>query len=726
MSDDAGDDATTVPAESAEPPPEPPAPADEMPEDFAVSTEAIGQKDAQQDLDSMLGRRPGTAAGNIQNRGQTAVGAGAMAAEAIISTTINMGKKSKSWRGDLQRAHVEALIERYVRSRSDDDLKISLETRRVVYLNARPGSGRYAAAQVALAARHSVDRVARIQVAPGTRLAEVVDEQDYFADDHGHIIDAAEAHSIGFVDLLAIDKKIKGSNATVVVIGPFARRGHDLGPYLFEHRRSSAMDVFRGQLIAWLRGRKWCVGPCGDECRLDCVPGFVEAFTSTVAVSRHFDDSMTLDEASSIATALVAAAEPGMGLDDVLDEILRRRLWDQARALLRADDDEDRDDGRPWSGTADYRRAFRIAYAVLEGAPVSAVFHAADRLLEIQRGEGASVPAETTECELDCLLPAGMRGQDPAALPSGRARVARLANPELVPALLEVAWNERGLGSRLLRWLDGLAGNDRQIVRLRAAIVAGLLCFQDFDGVTRELVEPWVRSRQQRLRQAAGLSLMTCAREPALRGLIEDRLRAWTYEGNAYTRDSVAWAYAYGLGGQLPYDGLRRLRRIGADGWQRGSLLISLGVDETFRADRAAMVLDDLRSWIDAPDDAKRLQVHAARAFVRLARRRAGDGPELVRLAGLSAIDERRTAGLWAAALCLPSTAASAWAELTRWLVLSADVPGMDRRFLALMRELAGVPALRSRAAHQCRHVWRPQHPRNPLLPSLAAMIERT
>lgn len=717
-------------AESAPPAPAEPAPGGEQAkedssDDFAVKeTEPIGQAAINRQLYDMLGRLGATTTGNISNEGQTAVGDGATAAESILYTTFNVGAKSRSWHGTVPRERLERLVATYAAGPSHAELTGALGMRHVVYLNARPGWGRYAAAQVALAERHSPDSVVMIHVAPGERIVEAVDEASY-AENHGHVLDAADAHSIGFADLLSVDRHARAKNATVVVIGPLTDRGHDLGEYLISHHRPTAAEVFRAQLAYVLRKRGKCVATCA-ECRLDCVSEYVESCVSRRGLLRHLNETLALEEAARTA-AVIGKAEPGADLDQLLAGILNPWLRDQARIVLRASSEEGRADEEQWSGTEDYRRAFRLAFAALEGAPMAAVYAAAARLVRIQRTErsaDAPVP-DPVEFELDCLLTYGMQVPSRDIPPVGTPRTAQLTNPELVPAMLDVAWNERGIGPRLMRWLNELAGEPQVVVRERAAMMAGLLSFNDFDGVMDGLVTPWARSTRMRSRQAAGLSMLSCAHNPAMHPNLRARVARWLGNGSVSTRDSVAWAYAYGLGRHLPFDGLRDLRRIGRDPAQRRSYLVAFGVEETYRRDRAAAIVGELLDWI--ADDDKRLQVHAARAFVRLARLETPWGgvvwPELLLRRHRGDVGERQLAEVWHTALCLPSTAAPAWRALTAWWVHGEQQPAVTDRLTGLFKALNGDRRLHYRLAHQLDHVWRGQRPPSPLLDAVTTII---
>src|SRR4029453_17746679 len=81
------------------------------------------------------------------------------------------------------------LARMYAPAPSDDDLDDALAGQNAVYLGGETGSGRHAAARLALARRHDHARVVGVTVAPGCRLVQALDS-DAFRPDHGHVVDA--------------------------------------------------------------------------------------------------------------------------------------------------------------------------------------------------------------------------------------------------------------------------------------------------------------------------------------------------------------------------------------------------------------------------------------------------------------------------------------------------------------------------------------------------------
>jgi hypothetical protein len=307
----------------------------------------------------------------------------------------------------------------------------------------------------------------------------------------------------------------------------------------------------------------------------------------------------------------------------------------------------------------------------------------------------------------------------------GSPQVARLANGQLVSSILDVAWNGWGLGDHLLRWLDDMALDKQPTVHERAAMIAGQLSLYDFDHVVDRLIEPWVRSRSVRLRDAAGWSMLAASHHPELHQQLRLRMREWTRNGTVYARDSVAFGYLHGIGHKLPYEGLGHLRLVAEDLLQRRSYLVAHGVDQTYEASRAEAVIGELVTW--GRTGRERVQLHAARAFLLIARRATEPpGPqslELPRRMRSGDVQADQVAELWVLALSYPGTAALAWRVLTFWLFWPDREQEVADQVLEVIASLATVPEMKARLSHQLVHVWREQRPSNPLLPAIATTL---
>jgi hypothetical protein len=241
------------------------------------------------------------------------------------------------------------------------------------------------------------------------------------------------------------------------------------------------------------------------------------------------------------------------------------------------------------------------------------------------------------------------------------------------------------------------------------------------------LLRNWVGAPGAQLRNAAGIALLSSSRRPELHEPLRAWLQEWSERGGARYRDSIALAYAWGMGRQLPYEGLTHLRSAAADQLQRRSFLIAWGVTKSYEPGRARAMVTELVDW--ARHGPERRQLHAARAFLLIARRTTTDPdpfwPELPQRMRTGDLPLHQVSELWALALTYPGTASLAWRVLSFWLDWAEIDRGVSDQVLAVIRSLAVVPEIRDRLRHQLVHVWREQQRlSSPLLSSLATAIE--
>ena len=635
-------------------------------------------------------------------------------------------RERHSWSAAFTSESLHNLAEMYSPAPSDGDLDDALATQNAVYLGGDIGSGRHAAAWLALARRHDHARVVGVTVAPGRRLLQALDS-DAFRPDHGHVVDAGAA-GLDLMDLATLQERAGRAGATAIVIGPPLRRGSDLSSYAVRHRRAEAAEMLRRQLLFRVAQNSRCVGRC-DACVRDCVPRWVHHCLDNRQLATYLRSGLAANEVESLAVAIAAEASADLDLDRLFGGLLPNQLRLQAREILRARDDENRDDGQRPGGNVAYRRAFRVAFAVFDGVPMASVFSAAGSLAVLLRAESAPTDlaglgvagADGVDAEVDRLLPDGMRAAPDDQPSAGAPRTARVANEQLASALIDVAWNDFGLGDRMLTWLDGLIADPQPLLRDRAAMVAGRLGSYDFDRVSDLLIRRWGYGRLQRTHRAAGLALLQCAYDTRLHAPLRGLMQQWV-RGNVYSRDSIAWAYAFGIGQLLPYAGIHHLRAVAGDASQRRNSLVAIGTENTYATSRAAELVGELVDWARSGEE--RVQRHAAQSFLRLARRSdessTGLWPELLTRMRADDLAVKDVAELWMLALSYPASAASAWRVLTYWVMWGGRATAVADQVVAVIAELTTVPEMRRRLRHQIRHVWREQLSTNSLLPTIA------
>ncbi|MGW1061226.1 hypothetical protein [Micromonospora rubida] len=704
-------------------------------------------------LASLLGSSSAIDVGDVRVRGQNATGPGATAIGTQLNITTARTEDGRSWTETRSGTWVRQLADGYAPTPSDPELDRRLKQRHLVCLSAAEGTGRHAAAQLASARRHGFDRVALLHAEQPTDLLR---RDAPLRDGHGYVWPLSEAavQQLDGMALVGLAARAEATGATLVLVGDFGRRDHELAGHLVEHRGAAAVDVFRAQLRRQLRGR--CVGSCAPGCAGDCVDGYVDTCVAHPLLAAHLAGGPRPGEVVHLAQLLARSVPRGVALTEWLGRFLPRQLRERAGRVLAADDGGD---AAAWG--ADRRRAFRLSCAVLAGQPVAEI-HAAAGALAVPglggaglwlspsgaTGQGLSsdggVPrfpfadggppglssAAASGGVLDTLLGPVLRqavllvGDDRA--PGGRRIEFAPGNDQLRASLLEVAWTDWWLPEQLLGWLAGLVRDGTPGVRQAAA---GAISWSAVHGVHAALrtVDQLARERRAGVRQAAAIALVGMAMQPELRRRVRVELDGWAAGGAAHLRDTVARAYASGLARLWPETALVHLRRVAEARMQRWHNSVVRGLEEVYVAGHAASVLPALAEWATAEHPEVRL--HAGRALRVLADRWAPapreHWPELLDLVRAGTVELRDVASCWTTALCLPGTAYRAWRTLGFWLSRADGHPEVAAHCLRLLDlVVADREPLRHRLDHQLRHVWGPLMPGNALLNDVRRLID--
>ncbi len=662
--------------------------------------------------------------GSLRNKGgQAAVGHHAT----NIGVQVNhMGRPTEdaSWSTPIPAHLVAQLVMSYTATGSDEDLIDHLKTQDLVYLTGDSGTGRQTAAMVALEQQAGAQCIATVRLAANIRLVDVVRRVELLGN-HGHVLDISTTPHPDLITLAVLEDQARRQQAKIVVIGQRAQAGVDLGHYPVHHRPAKPEAIFRKQLAYWLEQHARCVGTCADCCH-ECVPPYVEVCLGHANLANHLHRIPPVAEIADIAKRIAETAPTAEALADLLAQLMPDPYRNEARKILRITPDEQKS-ATP-ALTPEYRRAFRIAYAVFEGEPLARVFSAAELLAPSP--ESTTQPATVQRhlgIEVSSLLPPGM-SPDTATTEGGGGspQVARLRDRELVFAILDVAWNEWGLSGRLLDWLKRLVNEGSPAERRRAAVVAGWLAWFDFAQVYDTLVDAWAANAKRDLRSAAALTLVSTAGDKRFADAVGLRMRNWALGPSAFRGDSVAQAYALGIGRSLDRRGLTDLEMVAMDRRQRLNEVIAQAVAQLYEPAEARATMRELFQWSRSGNEW--LQLHAARSLVllasRSARERGRQCPDLMLRIHHGHVEPSDAAGLWALALSHPGTAFNAWQLLTYWLSRAEAYPELNDTMLGLLERLGQEPPLRTRLVHQYRHVWREQRPDNALLDRVGTMLE--
>ncbi|MFE2292672.1 hypothetical protein [Streptomyces sp. NPDC059452] len=612
------------------------------------------------------------------------------------------------------------------------DMALSLKEHRLVVLQGPPGTGRYATAATLLAAfcaRYALHTLHRDE---GDVLQGAYEQAEtLLGEGRGYVVDVgAQPYGVRTLETLARRATLAG--AYVVVIGELAPYGTDWPQHLvFEHGRPDLSAVLEAHLRALLATHR---GHCtvGRGCR----PADVEAYIARLAGERRIERALGM--AASVAEVVRLARKLAGHIHSDEADIAgaigewRDRLPLLARQLLSPGNASD-----PDALLDPHRQAIRIAYACFHGHPLADVIETGNLL------SGTVLPRfETRDTEpvnlvfareMDRLVPREMRAPETWAttVRADGPRRAALVNPELLPALLEVAWHSYGdLQKPLLRWLEAIVSRNTtrksrvpERIRVRVAEIVGILMRFDFDFVYRETVHPWAVGRSSVHQQCAALALEMAASQEALSRRVASRLKNWTGGHNQGLHNSAARTYGTTVGLQDLPVALRELRRLGTKPQLASSNAVAFSMASLFLEGPVDPVADELDAWITSADDY--LPQHAVRSMLALGRftvRTPRRGRPA--LAELALADERRRhllVSLLRRALTTQETSARTWTLLERWLTGAEGDEGLERLFEEIVPRVLHGP-LRGRALFHLG-LWRLRRPESAVLRTIQRSI---
>ncbi|MEU0553233.1 hypothetical protein [Dactylosporangium sp. NPDC006015] len=646
-----------------------------------------------------------------------------------VGTVLNVGTgpgRRRFVNQPLDGAVVLERIHTYAATTTPDRLVESLARRPVAYLGGSAGSGRVTAALVGLARTHTPDRITQLHLIGDDPIHAYLSDRDLLRPDHGHIVELAPTAEPEPSELAQLSMMARAARATVVLVGFADANSRQLVEYHVEHARPDPHKVF----LVWLERRLGdlgrCIGTC-PTCEGRCIRSYVERCRTEFV--QHLSVT-TMADAVRFATDFAELRPDADGAVDLLAD--RAALRAKAVTLLGAapgDDGRGREQEQA-RRLAQHRRAARLAFAVFDGYPLTRVFQAIDVLTRRIDEAAGRTPTDRTVLEhsLDDLLD-GIRRDLPADRSSsvGAARLARLRQPGLVRGLLDVAWHEYDTARwPLLKWLDDLVETDDASP---IAAAAGLLCEYDFDQIHRGLLENWAASDRRSRREAAALACELAVHNADLEPRVLACVEGWS-ESSGNRRDTAVRTFATNtFRRRYPLKALAVLERAARDSMQRTSNAIPFGVAGLYLTHSAA-VMQELVRWPDSP--IANLRTMASRCMVQLASLdsdaigAAGTNawPALLRQTATGEVSAVDHAGLWPGALLNPATARQAWSVFERWIGLAAaDADLADVLCEVLGHVLRGGPIHR-RADFYMRCFWRRSMPGNPILDTVAAMLE--
>jgi hypothetical protein len=569
----------------------------------------------------------------------------------------------------------------------EDELRKRLDQRRTVCLTGEPGTGRLTSACRALLDRFRTDQVRELLPPPGRDVKEAVHEITGLTPGRGYLIRIYDEDPAPIISRLhAI---IEAAKCELILIRDSPGRMTATGDAEIRHARPSARGVFKAHLH---RLRHTAKGP----------PTAYEHMVGEGGVA------LPSRPRDVVALAMLAVDHPPDGAKEELNKQNQLRLQETAAGIL--------DVRRPVPTPArrrlpQHRRAFRLAFALLDGEPISRVFDATGMLLSCLDKESGWDDLGRTALEHSVV---GLLGDDLAAhWRSDDERPLARVERGLPKAMLHVVWHEFDhTRPALVSWLNLLVEADQEVFRNAAVRAAVTLSLVDFDEVFRMLVDPWSGSAKPRVQRSAARAIVILSSAKQVNQRVYRTVDSWVWGAANRRRETAAWAYASGLQQGDPRWSLLHLGRIAQDPMQRGRLTVAEGIGQLATPALYGLIVSTLADWIRQDAPARLATRHAARSLLRIAQIPGAEHwsstPALLCSLAEGEVSSRDLSVLWYAALLGASTQCKAWPVLLSWLEHAHSNADLRKPVAEMLDDMAGAPPLRRRM-RQC--LLRPDAP---------------
>ncbi|MGW4499904.1 hypothetical protein ACWENR_14995 [Micromonospora sp. NPDC004336] len=623
------------------------------------------------------------------------------------------GRKFTVQYGVFGPAYVAAEVRTYVAVPNVEVMREALGRQHLIRLCGEVGSGRRTTAIKLLDEVGCLrDRIGTVEV-DDDLIFSVLAEDCVMERGAGIIIDRDDRPMRdGAVD--ALRRRARDTGAFVVILDSTERANAEAS---FAHERPDHQEVLRRHLWVLLASG---ATPARTRDADQADRAYHDRAVQHPAVASRIRLASSVRYVVRLAEHLAGNPDREGDLDQLLAD------WDNQSRKLAKDILAPAEESAEKAYLIPHRQAFRIAYAVFAGHPLSDVFHAGEllsqQIIPLYETRGTTPDRLIFDGNIDRLIHPSMvapaRGDEQRPGP----RCAELADETLIRAILDVAWHDYdALRGPLMTWLMVLAGNRSWKVRLRAAQIVGILAGFDFDQVYRVLIGVWARW-QATYRRSAALAMDMAYVDARLTRRVRQRVYDWSRSPDPLLQDSAARVYGMRLGEEDVPRAVRELARMGRQPELAASSSVAAAMSMLFLAGATDDVMDELADWVASPNE--HLPQHAVRALVILARQpgsvdRQG-WPALPELAERRERWQRALVDLWRNALTNAETSRRAWDPMRKWL-LAADHDEKLRAFVeSLAMEIFASP-LDSRARFNLR-LWRNRHPDAVLI---AALIRR-
>jgi hypothetical protein len=379
--------------------------------------------------------------------------------------------------------------------------------------------------------------------------------------------------------------------------------------------------------------------------------------------------------------------------------------------------------------------AFAIAVATLEMASYDVVELAARLLQDVL--EPAQPTADGTAAKRPFVLNARARrlaSIEAECFRIGHERLksldvecVRFTRPERAAAVLDYVWRELdGIREPLCHWLNLLAEQTAQQLKLMTGIAVGKLAQADFTLVHDRLIHPWAMSDDSDRRETADIALSVAAFAPNVREATEQLLDSWADADADPAERRAAAEFSLGYAGaRFPVLGLPLLRKLLRQEKADSSEELAQAIEQAIRrrvrraiqAEDSSLfdidaLMEGLAGWIAAPENEPdpRWAIRFSLSVLGMLPLHRLDETDRFSLSALLDGKRARGASVQAilAALERPDMRDRVREMINRWI----DERPPDRRasdpldqLAGALLEMAGTERARARINHLFRHV---------------------
>ncbi|MEU3283590.1 hypothetical protein [Streptomyces longwoodensis] len=599
--------------------------------------------------------------------------------------TLNVGtaKGAELQRIRLNAAQTARLHQLHHPVPQQEQMAATLHEHHLVALVGRSGSGRDNTGTFLLADRCGSDRVFVLHTAD-TDVLQALVAQARRCLQHGEgVLVRLGSRRPSRSTLQALSLLARAQGTYVVLVLEDARSDEDIPtPYAVRHLSAEPRAVLETHLRSALEAHR---ARCTDRDRCDRarLRRYADEVLDDARVGVKLDTAPSIEWITSLARNIAACLHGTENALDILLNTPHEDLRSLARRFLKLSETQETEGGASASEAETHHQAVRISYVLGHDLPLSDVLRMGTRLsAEMLRAEyRESAPTRPVfELDLDRLVAPGMGiAAEAAAHVSDNPRRARLTDPELMPAVIEVIWHGFGwLRDPLIAWLRFMAEDRLERVGARAAVIVGHLLRHDFDSVYRDVVKDWARSTSVRDRRyaAMALSVAMAAGDPQITAQVARQVRDWSGSPRAQLQDSAARAYGTQVGTRDVPGTLLALQGLAGRPALDPYASVAYSTAALFLAEGgAAPVAEALGRWIRADDG--HLPRHAVRTLLVLGPLAAGPElparPTLAHQAMEGPGYEETLLLLWQRALIDPAHSGQAWQLLRDWLVAADE-----------------------------------------------------